>query len=316
MSLTIAIIGRSELLFNVATLLRREGYKIPLVITSKEAPEYKVSSEDFKKFAIENDAFFIHTSKINKPEIVAKIAAMQKIDLAVSINYSGIIEEEVIDLFEIGILNAHGGDLPRYRGNACQAWAIINGENRIGLCIHKMIGGELDSGDIIEKYFMPITIDTRIGEIWNWMNESIPVMMLDAIRKLSKNKHYTFEVQSKDEIDALRCYPRKPEDGCIDWTFSSIDVVRLVNASSEPYAGAFTFLEESKVIVWRAKLDVKYENYLAIPGQIASLNKDGSVTVICGKGKVIITEIQVDELRTNNVVSVVKSIRNRFKKSL
>ena len=38
--------------------------------------------------------------------------------------------EEVIDFFELGILNAHGGDLPRYRGNACQAWAIINGEER------------------------------------------------------------------------------------------------------------------------------------------------------------------------------------------
>ena len=30
----------------------------------------------------------------------------------------------------VGILNAHGGDLSKYRGNACQAWAILNGEKK------------------------------------------------------------------------------------------------------------------------------------------------------------------------------------------
>ena len=37
-------------------------------------------------------------------------------DIVISVNYSGIIPQEVIDLFDNGILNAHGGDLPRYRG--------------------------------------------------------------------------------------------------------------------------------------------------------------------------------------------------------
>ena len=44
----------------------------------------------------------------------------------------------------------------------CQA-ALINGENRIGLCIHKMIGGELDSGPIISRSYFEANINTRIG---------------------------------------------------------------------------------------------------------------------------------------------------------
>ena len=43
-------------------------------------------------------------------------------------NYTGIIPQSIIDLFNHGILNIHPGDLPRYRGNACLAWAIINAE--------------------------------------------------------------------------------------------------------------------------------------------------------------------------------------------
>ena len=49
----------------------------------------------------------------------------------------------------------------RYRGNACQAWAILNGE-KISLCIHKMIGGELDSGDIITRVICLSTIAPKL----------------------------------------------------------------------------------------------------------------------------------------------------------
>lgn len=309
----VAIIGRSELLYNVAALLLEKGYEIPLVVTSKEAPEYKITSEDFKNLAQRANALFIYTAKINKPEVISQVSVLKKIDVAVSINYAGIIEQEIIDLFEIGILNAHGGDLPRYRGNACQAWAMINGEKKIGLCIHKMIGGELDSGDIIQRSFFPLNKDTLIGDVWKWMSESIPVMMLEALNKLSADKSFVLESQSKRAEDALRCYPRNPDDGRINWDHNNIQILRLINASSEPYSGAFSYLHTKKVIIWRAKDEVINEQYLAVPGQVSSLNKDGSVTVICGVGKIIITEIQVDDLRTNNVVSIVKSIRNRFK---
>ena len=72
--------------------------------------------------------------------------------MAISVNHLSIIDEDIINLFKYGILNAHGGDLPRYR-NACLR-PIINGEKKIGLCVHKMIGGELDNGDIISRdYF-------------------------------------------------------------------------------------------------------------------------------------------------------------------
>lgn len=300
------------MLYNVAKSLFENGHTIPLVITSKEAPEYKITAADFEEFALKTNALFINTAKINKPEVINQISQLNKIDIAVSINYAGIIEQAIIDLFDIGILNAHGGDLPRYRGNACQAWAIINGEEKIGLCIHKMIGGELDSGDIIERSYLSITENTLIGDVWNWMNENISPMVLSAVNKLELNKNYILESQSKNPNESLRCYPRNPDDGKINWALNNLEILRLINASSEPYQGAFSFFDQKKIIIWRAKIDSLLENYLAIPGQVSSLNKDGSVTVICGEGKIIISEIQVDNFRTKDVVSIVKSIRKRF----
>jgi hypothetical protein len=43
----VAIIGRSELMYNTALLIAKLGYEIPLVITAKESPEYIITSKHF-----------------------------------------------------------------------------------------------------------------------------------------------------------------------------------------------------------------------------------------------------------------------------
>jgi len=308
----IGIIGRSEYTYESMLLLKKNGHNISFIVTSRESKEHKYTSNDFKKFATDNNIPFLHDPKIDLTKIRALLGSNIKPQICVSVNYNGIISKEVIDFFELGILNAHGGDLPRYRGNACQAWAIINGEKEIGLCIHKMIGGELDSGDIISKSFLPINIDTRIGMIYDWMEKEIPVLMLNAIGKLSKNNN-TFQVQSKDPKDALRTYPRNPDDGKIDWNKDGESIIRLINASSEPFSGAFTSYNSDKLIIWRAALFTDNENYSSATGQIAKINKDsGNIIVITGKGKIEITEIEVNGERTKPAVAI-KSIRVRLK---
>lgn len=309
----VAIIGRSEYTYESALLLLEHGYDIPIIITAKEAPEYYYTSKDFEALANKIGAKFIHTPKINKPEVIDLIKSCGTIDISVSINYSGVIEDEVINLFTNGILNAHAGDLPKYRGNACMAWAIINGENKIGLCIHKMIPGELDSGDIIVRKYFPVHENTRVGEGFEWMRKETPGMMLEAIRLLQKDKNYFLEKQSLNPKDALRGYPRTPDDGKIDWNKSNLEILRLINASSEPFPGAFCNLGSAVLKIWRAEIFDDGEVYLAIPGQISKVNRNnGSVEVITQKGKLRILEVSVDNNKTTNVAGLIQSSRQRF----
>jgi len=283
----VAIIGRTEILYDTAVKLIADGHQITCILTAKEAPEYLKKTEDFKALSEKLNVPFGSSSKINEYENFLKNSHS---DIAVSINYSGVIPKNITDLFPLGILNAHGGDLPRYRGNACQAWAIINGEDRIGLCIHRMIGGELDSGDIISRSFIEINIKTKIGQIMNWICETTPTLFSQALKHLEKNPKFILEQQSKNPKDALRCYPRKPEDGRINWKDSAINILRLINASSKPYAGAFCFFDNDKIIIWEAEL-APDENYLGIPGQLASIN-ESYVDVLTGNGKLRILSIE------------------------
>lgn len=305
----VAIIGRTEILYETVELFLKNGYKIPLIITSKEAPEYTKTSKDFENLANKIGAKYIYTNRLDECKDEMKKADCE---IAVSLNYSSIISQNVIDLFPLGVLNAHGGDLPRYRGNACQAWAIINGEEKIGLCIHSMIGGEVDSGNIIDREYLDIDINTKITKCWDWMSQRIPDMFLNSVKKLQKDSSYVLEIQSKDAKDALRCYPRIPEDGKIDWSKSNIEILRLINASNKPYGGAYCFYEDKKLIIWDAELSEDDENYLSVVGQVANIEKDGSILVICGNGKLKIKEIEYDEF-IGKPSEKIKSIRKRLK---
>ncbi len=302
----VGIIGRSEILYDVITVLEEAGHSIELIITSKEAPEYTKTSKDFEQKATQLNACFIHTPRILETHKEIKDLDL---DIAVSVNYSGIIPQEIIDCFKIGILNAHGGDLPKYRGNACQAWAILNGETKVGLCIHNMIGGELDNGDIIARDYLEIDINTKVGFIWNWMNQRIPSLFLEALDKLESDRSYILEVQDSDPSAALRCYPRKPEDGRIDWKQGAKDILRLINASGSPYSGAYCFLEKKKIIVWDAELVNDGEIYCAVPGQVVGLENE-SIIISTGQGKLKLNRIDYNGIK--NPREVINSIRSRL----
>lgn len=303
----VAIIGRSELLFETAEKLAAAGHEIALIVTARAAPEYTRTEKDFEDLAVACGATFLYTPKIL--ESFDKIKACGSIDVAVSINYSSIIPQPVIDCFPLGILNAHGGDLPRYRGNACQAWAILNGEEKIGLCIHRMIGDELDSGDIIARDYLAIDINTKITEVWSWMQRRIPDLYGEALGYLESDPDYVLEKQSLNPQKALRCYPRRPEDGRIDWSKTAAEILRLINASNKPYAGAFCDYNGQKMIIWDAML-APAENYCAVPGQVTEIGPN-YLDVATGAGKIRLKNIEVDgqEVAPSNLI---RSIRNRL----
>jgi len=177
----IAIIGRSQFLYRTAEFLLENGYTIKIVVTAKEAPEYKKTAKDFEELSKRINAHFLYAPRLKDKELnLLKELISSDNDkwIGISVNYPTIISKEVIDIFHLGILNAHGGDLPRYRGNACQAWAILNGEEKIALCIHKMIGDSLDDGDIIERKYYKIDLRTKITDIYEVFERDIPYLFL------------------------------------------------------------------------------------------------------------------------------------------
>lgn len=307
----IAALGRTRMLWNTIQTLCASEHEVVLIATCRGAPEYDVREHDFERLAKNLNVPFLCTQNLNRPDMVEQLRAAQA-DIAVSVNWVNRLGPEACGAFREGILNAHAGDLPRYRGNAPVAWAMLQGERRIGITIHMMDPYEIDAGPIVLKDYYALDEDTYIGQIFQFLDERIPFLFLQSINGLAAG---TLErlAQSKDSAFSLRCYPRRPEDGWIDWKQPADRLARLVRASSEPFAGAFTFFQSKRLTIWRAHAVQWPCPSLAIPGQVTQRDTmQGHVTVATGDHLLVLDEVELDNQGRCRPVSIIKSLRDRL----
>jgi methionyl-tRNA formyltransferase len=304
----VVLIGRTAVLSSIGREVIARGHQVIALITAKESMETEQDREDIKAFCVSNGIPFFLAPRLDQME--EELNALGPIDVGLSINYVSVIRDTHINLFRLGILNAHGGDLPRYRGNACQSWAIMNGERSISLCIHRMVGDQLDAGDIIERESMPLTEETYIGDVYEWMTSKIPVMIVDAAEKLNLDSSFVLEKQSRNPQDSLRTFPRRPEDGRLVFTSSTSLILRQIRASSRPFAGAHAMCGDKKLIIWRAS-QITYPPICSIPGQVLEVSTDWfDISTEDGTKAIRVTEAIFED--GTDWRNSIKSVRHRL----
>jgi methionyl-tRNA formyltransferase len=101
-------------------------------------------------------------AKVNEPATIARLAAW-KPDVLVSIQYDQILKEPFFRGIGCACLNLHFALLPRNRGVAPIAWAILEGDADTGATLHHMLV-DIDAGDVIAQRAVAIT-DTDTGRV-------------------------------------------------------------------------------------------------------------------------------------------------------
>ena len=83
---------------------------------------------------------------------------------------------------------------------------------------------------------------------------------------------------------------RVPSDGIIDWTTRAPYLYDWVRAQTRPYPGAFTFLGDTRIVVWRAtsaSIDPQSPAGMVIEG------RENGVLVACGDGALVLEEVEL-----------------------
>lgn len=284
----VAIIGRSRSLLRAAEAIYERGHKIPIVWTCRSEPNYAAKESDFERFAARIGAQFMNTSDIGG-QFGFRLLTGMKCDVAVSVNWRTLLPASVLELFPHGVMNLHAGDLPRYRGNACPNWAILSGEDKIGICVHTMSAG-LDAGDVLNRKHFPLADDTYIADVYDWIDQIGPKMLADTVDAMSDGSVQR-EPQSTDQKLWLRAYPRRPEDSRLDWKSTTTDIMRMIRASSKPFDGAFCFLEgKEQITIWRAEPTKHLGEFRAVPGQVCYA-MDGDPVIATTDGMVRLLDV-------------------------
>lgn len=203
-----------------------------------------------KEIAAEKGVPVFQPASVNAADGVAMLRALNP-DLLVVAAYGQILSKEVLSIPNQGAINVHGSLLPKYRGAAPVAWAILNGEPEIGVTIIRMTAG-LDAGDMLAKATIPIGDETA-GELEATL---APLGARLAVETIQRMEAGPVVGEKQDPAQVTKAPKLTKEMGLIDWTQPAERVCRQVRAM-QPWPTAYTYLhragkEPMRVIVNRA----------------------------------------------------------------
>ena len=114
--------------------------------------------------------------------VVEVLNVLSEEDVGISYGCGLKFSKEVIDCFSYGLINIHTGDLPNYRSRHPISWAMIKGENKIGVTIHK-VDEKFDCGSLIHKYY----VDRLFLDDLHTIETKIETALIDEFPKAVKN---------------------------------------------------------------------------------------------------------------------------------
>ncbi len=117
-------------------------------------------------------------AKINDPATIARLAAWRP-DRLVSIQYDQILKEPFFRGIGCPCLNLHFALLPRNRGVAPIAWAILEGDRETGATLHHMLV-DIDAGDVVAQRAVPIAATDTGRVLYDKVNRAAVELFREA----------------------------------------------------------------------------------------------------------------------------------------
>ena len=228
-------------------------------------------------------------------------------DLIFVVGWRTIIPEEIYSLPRLGCIGIHGSLLPKYRGFAPLNWALINGEEEVGVSMF-YIGEGVDMGDIIAQKGMKVDHEDDMAVIKENFDELIVNLFIEQLSKIISGD---ITPVKQDEQNASYGCMRLPEDGEINWSLPATELYNFIRALGKPYPGAFTFFNGKKLYIWKASLVEDDMLYLGKPGATVKIESKG-VQINTGNGVLLIEDVQQEGDEIISAPDLIGSIKARL----
>ena len=261
--------------------LHGAGHDVVLVVTQPDRPGHRLrlTPPPVKAAAQELGLEVYQPERVRAPESVARLAAAAP-ELIVVVAYGQIIPRAVLEIPPRGVLNVHGSLLPRHRGAAPIAHAILSGDAVTGVTIMRM-DEQLDHGPVLT------TRETRIGpaEDGAALAERLARMgaelLVETIARLDE-----ITPVEQDHAAATLAPKLAREDGELGWDLDAEELDRRVRGL-QPWPGVTLPFCGTRVKVLRGRP----RSGRGAPGEVLRAGRDG-VEVAAGRGSYLLEEVQ------------------------
>ena len=264
----ILFFGYSEVGYACLSLLLERGDNVVALITHEDNPAENIWFKTPAVAAREKNIPVFTPEKVNTPEWRERIASL-KPDLILSVYYRHMIGTKILALPPLGAFNMHGSLLPKYRGRAPINWAVLHGEPRIGMTLHRMVK-DPDAGAVVDQDGVEIGPRDTAEQAFR---KVLPCARRVLARQIDALLAGTAKEVPQDDSQATYFTGRKPEDGRIQWSQTSRQIFTLIRAVTDPSPGAFTDFGDARLMVWWAETESPAtKGRHGKPGEILSLN--------------------------------------------
>lgn len=277
------------------------NYEVVGVVTQTDRPKgrgHMLQAPPVKEFAQANNISVYQPVKLSKePEMIQKFAEL-KPDLIITCAFGQILPQSLLDIPKYGTINVHGSLLPNYRGAAPIQWAIINGDEKTGITTMFTELG-LDTGDILLKDEVNITIDMTAGELHDIMSEQGAKTLIKTIKALENG---TLTRTKQDESQATYAAKIDKQTGSIDWSQPTLAIHNRIRGTN-PWPGAHSIMDGKRIKICCSRMaDIpeylyeKINDKDIVPGTILELSSC-YMWVKTGDGALLIREIQAESCK-------------------
>ena len=229
----------------------------------------------------------METPNVNDSEVLDTLRSLDA-HLGLVIDFGQKLGSELLDLTPAGFVNLHASLLPKYRGAAPINWAIINGEERTGCTVFRVVE-RMDAGPVLISRWTAIKPEETAGELHDRL-AGIGVDAVQATLPLFENDAPP-QGAAQDESEASRAPKLKKTDGIIEFDRPAASVANLI-CGLTPWPGARARYESrddrwEQVTITRARRAEDPNRPSIPPGSI-----DARRLVSAGDGYVEILEIK------------------------
>lgn len=277
----LAFMGTPDFAVPSLTALIDAGHTIAAVYTQPPRPagRGKKPRKSPVQLCAERQGLPVRTPDRLKAPAVQQAFADLALDAAVVAAYGLILPRPILAAPTLGCVNVHASLLPRWRGAAPIARAIMAGDQTTGVCIMKMAAG-LDTGPVIACRETPIREDETAQSLHDRLailgaETLVPALEAYAAGDLVPQPQPDTGVTYADKIDKA--------EARIDWTQPAERVDCQVRGLS-PFPGAWTELNGTRLKL----LMTQPVAGAGAPGEVL----DDTLTLACGQGALRVISAQ------------------------
>lgn len=257
------------------------GHDLRLVITQPDRPGHRLrlTPPPVKESAAELGLPVFQPERIRAPEAVERLAEGAP-ELVVVVAYGQIIPRSILELAPRGVVNVHASLLPRWRGAAPIAHAILAGDPVTGVTIMAM-DEQLDHGPILATRETPIGDREDAAALTERLAALGAGLLIETIPRLDE-----IAPREQDHAAASLAPKLKREDGELDWDRDATEIDRRVRAF-QPWPGVTLPFAGERVKVLRGAPAEGFGN----SGEVLAVDRRG-VEVAAGSGSYVLQEVQ------------------------